>query len=413
MTHVDPYLPILVKNYEDSLGTPVPIEEFIKLIEKAEKDYPAQPQDTKHMITRIRKAYYGELKWAFVIPNEHALVCRPIKEKKTIEGVRVIPLKDGYYLDMGHVFAGLDALQYPQLLGIEHKHDVSEEIATKLLSLLEINSDQMEEVLQGFKTFETSIEKSVGSAKWLSDLGDLSRVKLLWSGIVSKHYPGHLSPSTYKELSKHDLTKGISAELLSSLEMSSGQIEEILRDFETFETSIKNNADFATWLGDLGDLSRMKLLKHNGNLQEAIKDTEWAAVGCGDMLGNIDAYVIYNMYLDKVSSKLREPMKISKILNDYYITKEFKDGKKVDRYHTFAECVGLKWDSENKIFSNEDDWIKDFASQLRCAAILCIIHYFKYGGTLQDKIEATSKYIVKEDGVMELKAFLAGLKERM
>jgi hypothetical protein len=143
---------------------------------------------------------------------------------------------DGYCLDIGHVFAGLDALQYPRSLGVD---------------------------------------------------------------LIPDH-----------------LIKEKSSKALS-----------FFKNPMRFETSMDNNADFSTWLGDLGDLLKEKLLKHKGNLQQAIEDTTRPAAPGEDMLGNIDAYVIHNLYFDD-SNELRKPMKVSAILDDYYIKKGFNEGGK-------------------------------------------------------------------------------------
>jgi hypothetical protein len=72
----------------------------------------------------------------------------------------------------------------------------------------------------------------------------------------------------------------------------------------------------------------------------------------------------------------------------------------------------LKWDSVNKTFSNEGDWIERFAGQLRCAATLCIIR-FGDDAKPEEKILGSSENVLNEDGAMELRAFLAGLKDLM
>ncbi|MCL4301325.1 MAG: hypothetical protein KJ077_36825 [Anaerolineae bacterium] len=334
MTHVDP-LPILVKNFvfeKDKHGKlihgeAIPIKKFIEHVKEVEEKEKVKDEHTTRMITRMRKVFYGDPLWdMFVIADKDAWVCslNPIQDDK-IKSAKIVKLRDGYYLDIGHVFAGLDALQHPKDLGL-----------------------------------------------------DL--------------FPNHL-------------TRQISSELVLP----------ILRNSTLFETHIDNNAHFSTWLGDLGDLLKEKLLTHKGDLQKAITDTKRPAAPGEDMLGNIDAYVIYDIYFDKNSKMLpkpSKPMKLSEILEDYYIKRGFEDGQKKDRYHTFAKRVDLMdWDPESQTFSNEVSWIEYFVGQLRCAATLCIVRFSDDDPT--KKIKGFVKNVVEEDGKVELKAFLAGLKELM
>lgn len=139
------------------------IEDFIKFVEAEEKRVPlAKRANTKDMITRLRKVFYDRPGWdKYLIPGAKSVPApyttrsterkgRTLKtERITPEGVpasystatvvrtdyqvtdskdttpslykqQEIRLKDGSYIDMGHVFAGLDALNYPSHAGVKH-----------------------------------------------------------------------------------------------------------------------------------------------------------------------------------------------------------------------------------------------------------------------------------------------------
>lgn len=118
---------------------------YIEHIEAFEKKYPADKTNTPKLVTRIRKIYYGEESWdkhliqkAKGIPAPYTIKREKAAEESVMLGLdvvryRVTPheangeipvlfngqslrLKDASYLDIGHVFAGLDALQHPQLV---------------------------------------------------------------------------------------------------------------------------------------------------------------------------------------------------------------------------------------------------------------------------------------------------------
>ncbi len=322
-------LPILVKKFVPELDengkpievAPIPIKEFIDLVKKVENGLNVSQEDTQRMITRIRKVFYGKPEWdQFVITDEDATQCQPIDEKYPLKIHKIVRLVDDYCLDIGHVFAGLDALQYPRGISID-----------------------FDMVLHGF-------------------------AKILW-------------------------------------------------DFDTikdFRLSIDSNAAFATWLGDLGDLLKEKLLSHNGNLQMAISDNLRPAAPGEDMLGNIDAYAIYHKYFNK---ELKKPpqMKLSEILHLYYIQEGFKDLEKKERYLFFAKEIDLEWDATSRTFNDESKsrWIERFAGQLRFAGFLCMGEFCDENVALWNKLLTAKDLVAEEDGTAELEAFLAGLKALM
>lgn len=127
------------------------IADFIVLVEKEETRYPAeQQQNTKLMITRLRKIFYGKDGWDEYLIEDAEGIERPYPTK-SVERLRFtipyvwpfdldvmrkqysvtdpntgetpliaknqeIRLANGSYIDIGHVFAGLDAINFPQMV---------------------------------------------------------------------------------------------------------------------------------------------------------------------------------------------------------------------------------------------------------------------------------------------------------
>ncbi|MCP4361955.1 MAG: DUF4157 domain-containing protein, partial [Chloroflexi bacterium] len=127
----------------------ISIQRFITLVEAEEARYPESEQrNTRLMITRLRKIFYDRQGW-----DEHLIqgargVAAPystnrretgrervevpgpfndfevVRHRHTVRGAggrtpeiarnQEIALSDGTYIDLGHVFAGLDAANYPQ-----------------------------------------------------------------------------------------------------------------------------------------------------------------------------------------------------------------------------------------------------------------------------------------------------------
>ena len=128
------------------------IDRFIELVEQEEARYSLEEQqNTSLMITRLRKIFYDREGWNKHLVEGAANVPAPYKTTRRITGrekvdmfgpfdltaVRdVYPvtdeqgktpeistnqevrLSDGSFVDLGHVFAGLDAFNYPQEVGM-------------------------------------------------------------------------------------------------------------------------------------------------------------------------------------------------------------------------------------------------------------------------------------------------------
>ena len=127
------------------------IQQFITYVEAEEEQYPQSNRNTKLMITRLRKIFYGSDLWEkYLIPGtENIKPHYPVKKEQepgtqpyrldpnskipfdefTVKKYQYTPqdssgqtpaiaknqsikLADGNYLDIGHLFAGLDAMNY-------------------------------------------------------------------------------------------------------------------------------------------------------------------------------------------------------------------------------------------------------------------------------------------------------------
>jgi len=273
------YQPILAPAPANAIG----IRAYIELIEAYERQFPDEQRNTSSMITQIRKIYYGEKSWDEYLIKGAADISRPYlikreevgreKVKADIFGwtsfdivrYRVTPydakgqipalftgqelrLEDGSFLDIGHVFAGLDALRYPDMVD----------------------------------------------------------------------GPGSIN--------------------------------------------ITRNVDAVTWVGDLGSVMAEVQIKFVNNGLKPIASNVVQAVineyaSPQDMLGNIDAYVLWKY--------VKPGRKVSEILEDYYL-KENTD--RDHRYGIFAKSIGLNWNGS--AFSNEEQWLNEYTDEVNDSAAL-------------------------------------------
>jgi hypothetical protein len=282
------------------------LENFIALLKEEEDYWSGEQNNTKLMITRLRKIFYDEWGWnselirgaakidcRYVVeiiddPTETTTEVRRFKKNQYqpkhrlvtyrpddrvygntrvgqspfiyINDHQEIVLPDGTYCDAGHILAGLDAYNYPQ-------------IVTPLPNYL--------------------------------------------------HILEHIGPH------------------------------------------VDSNMDVVTWLGDIASSAGDFLFDYlrNGKKPESLeKEQQYinADAPGSDMLGNIEPYILAKLYNVGSSNGLR----YTEILEDYYFGTIQNPPKRVHRYSLFCEIVGLKgWDGTT--FSNEKEWLKHYKKQLR------------------------------------------------
>lgn len=125
---------------------------------------------------------------------------------------------------------------------------------------------------------------------------------------------------------------------------------------------VKSNMDVVTWLGDIASSSGDFLIEYlrNGKKPVSIqKEQEFINTDApgSDMLGDIDPYIIAKHY--DVSST--NGQRYTEILQNYYFNEDIYRNK---RCLSFCTIIGLKdWDGEK--FSNEKEWLRFYKVQLR------------------------------------------------
>ena len=127
---------------------------------------------------------------------------------------------------------------------------------------------------------------------------------------------------------------------------------------------VDSNVDVVTWLGDIASSSGDFLLR-NRHPDEELSDEERQAIidrdaPGSDMLGNVDTYVIRHFF----DTSARDGQRVTDILEDYYrrpITDCPYRGKRIA---TFARMTGLgEWKGES--FSRERKWLRFYRHHLR------------------------------------------------
>ena len=93
------------------------IEDFIELVAREEARYPEEEQQQLGlMISRLRKIFYPGSGWdQYIIPGA-ADVERLPGEDPALAANQEVALPDGSAVDIGHVLAGLDAMNHPQMV---------------------------------------------------------------------------------------------------------------------------------------------------------------------------------------------------------------------------------------------------------------------------------------------------------
>lgn len=176
-----------------------------------------------------------------------------------------------------------------------------------------------------------------------------------------------------------------------------------------------SNADVATWLGDIATSAQDFVFAYLKNGRTPLdKKTEQFYIdinsSASDMLGNIDAYAIAHFY-NVCTTKGR---RVSEIFEEYYGDGAIGISMRQQRFEVFSRHIGLgEWDGVN--FSRESEWRKNYKKELRCTTAFMI---FSVSSDLRSKIFLPLKvwlkkfdHVAKADLLLDL--FLRALKKLM
>ena len=144
----------------------------------------------------------------------------------------------------------------------------------------------------------------------------------------------------------------------------------LLTFLDPFVPHGESNMDISTWIGDIASVCGEILLKHIITDTPTFTDFESATLefaGPSDMVGNIDGYVISNLY----NLKTNDGARVSDILKDYYCSNSMGNTYRQNRFTMFCSAIGLK-EFNGKVFENESEWIKYNKHQLRTATAMYV-----------------------------------------
>lgn len=138
---------------------------------------------------------------------------------------------------------------------------------------------------------------------------------------------------------------------------------------------VDSNADVTTWLGDIATSGAAFLFNYLRTNRPNTPDEEQAYINnnasASDMLGNIDAFVIHNLYKDAEPNR-----RVTSLLVDYYHGTLLRK----DKIALFCKYVGLReWDG--KRFINETEWLNYYTDQLRNTTAFMV--FSSTGNTIQ------------------------------
>jgi len=284
------------------------LEKFIELLQNEENYYPGEQNNTKLMITRLRKIFYDSWGWSTEVIRGAANIegryeVKMVKDSNSAPKLRVNNKRDKKY-------------QFVGLVPVVVYRKSDREYPDRAGQVPEIYSNDNQEVILPDGLY--------------CDIGHIL------TGIDACNYPAPITP-----------------------------LPRFLRWMYNFFPHVNSNMDFATWLGDIASTAgnflfdELQNKTYNRKSEQEVID-EYAPGS--DMLGNIDAYAISRLY--NISTNWG--VKVTQILSDYYGDNGIGKNYRSDRCSIFCDAIGLKsWDG--KKFDNEEEWLKYQVKQLRIA----------------------------------------------
>lgn len=281
-------------------------QKFIDLLKEEEDYYPGEQNNTKLMITRLRKIFYDQWGW----------------NKELIRGAANI---QGRY----------------QVKIVDNSTDHSKE-------------------LKRYKNNDYAPKHRVITYRSDDRVYGDSRVGQTPFIYKNDHQEVRLPDGTYCDMAH--ILAGLDA---FNYKQVVSPLPKFLDLFTFLVPHVDSNMDIVTWLGDIASSSGDFLfyfIRHSRKPLSTEQEQKYIdSDACGsDMLGDIDPYVIAHNYDVSTSDGQR----FTDILTDYYLNdgpgKKFRER----RFSTYCELVGLKdWDGEK--FANEKSWLHYYKKQLR------------------------------------------------
>jgi hypothetical protein len=156
-----------------------------------------------------------------------------------------------------------------------------------------------------------------------------------------------------------------------------GPLPNFLSFLEKLFPHVSSNTDVVTWLGDIASTSADFLFTYLRNKKNNASNDDKQIIidddsSGSDMLGDIEPYVIAKHYNVGTSNGKR----FTEIMEDYYFgNNTYRD----NRFLTFCKTIGLKgWDGES--FENEKQWMKYYRKELKNS--VCFVAFSQNEKTL-------------------------------
>lgn len=279
------------------------LKDFILLLKEEEDYYEGEQNNTKLMITRLRKIFYDQWGW----------------NKQLIEGATAEQVRYEMNIVDDNTDDTTDIIRYSEF-----------KYAPKHRLLTYSATDRIFGDTRVGKTPE--IVKNGHQEVVLPD-GYYCDIAHILAGVDAYNYPQTVSP-----------------------------LPHFLRFFEHLLPHVDSNMDIVTWLGDIASSSGgflFNYLRTNKSKNSPKREQYEINIGApgSDMLGNIDAFIIGNAY--DVGSE--NGQRFTDILTSYYFD---DDSPRKKRFETYCKLIGLKgWNGEN--WKNEEIWKAYYYRQLR------------------------------------------------
>ncbi len=306
------------KLYQPLIGKFVPteskpkaitLEKFLELLRNEEDYFRGEQNNTKLMITRLRKVFYDNYGW-----NKEL-----IRDAAKIEGRYEVTLVDVPYKSKKKTIGKIKRNKNHEI--VEHK---IRQVTVKKGDWMNPNVGTVPEI---YKNDNQEVILPDGS---YCDIGHVL------AGLDAFNNPAPVTP-----------------------------LPNFLLFARRLFPLVDYNTDIVTWLGDIASTSGEFLFKYSKQKKKLTDEQKQTLINVyssgSDMLGDIDPYVIQLIY--NISST--DGLRVTDILRNYYIgDNEIGSNFRKKRFQYFSHTVGLKnWDGEN--FSNEEKWLEYYKKQLR------------------------------------------------